>query len=288
MIVRFNIINSIHNFASIESQNQYFYYLLIIVLLGMTYIKFFSIRWGLKKNLSINIIFLISLNILYIVLIFNLFFVDFFNVKYNLQTNIKNIYLYLLVLCLSAFLLKKNQSLTFQYTTLYIFLNLGLFDVCCILCMIAVSSLNITNRKMGNHIHALLPILFYCTTHQLYIFYAEYIEYNINSVVCLKLNNIVDIFKHISTNANNMISIYKNTFVVFDNYKNVFDISIGTYKHVFEKSILIQKNSIVELYSYNLQRLLQPVGLLIQIILFLILCFLSLFLKKKQSVSINI
>ena len=193
-----------------------------------------------------------------------------------------------MVLCLTAFLLKKNQSLTFQYTTLYIFLNLGLFDVCCILCMIIVSSLNVVGRKIGNHIHALLPIFFYCTTHQLYIFYGEYIEYNINSVVCLKLNNIVDIFKYIPTNTNNIISVCKNVFVVFDNHKNGFDFSVGTYKNVFEKDILLQKNSLVELYSYNLQRLLQPVGLLIQIILCLVLYFLLLFLKKKQLVSINI
>ena len=111
IVVRFNIINSIHNFASIESQNQYFYYLLIVVLFGIIFL--IAHLFNMKIFLGVYLIFIILLYILYLVLIFNLLVVDFFNISYNLQTNIKYIYIYILLLCLLLLFLKKNQSIVF-------------------------------------------------------------------------------------------------------------------------------------------------------------------------------
>ena len=171
---------------------------------------------------------------------------------------------------------------------LFVLLDLGFFDICCICCMFTILNININNSRISNYIHVLLPIFIYCTIHQLYIFYEDYIVHEINTIKSLKINNAADVFKNLIVNVNNTITVNKNIFILFDVHKNNFDISSGVFKNIFEKDIFMQKNYIIELYSYNLQKLLQPVGLIIFVLLYIILYILVCFLKHTQVIRLYI
>ena len=82
MAVRFNIINSIHNFINLESQNQYFYYILyalvFFLLLGLSKI-FLKLSFFKKVGISIESMFIYFLFIFYLFFILSL---DFFNLLF--------------------------------------------------------------------------------------------------------------------------------------------------------------------------------------------------------------
>ena len=286
LTVRFNIINSIHNFVSVESQNQYFYYILIAVLIGIIYIKFLLVGNHKKTTLNIYILFIIHICILYIYFLFSLLAVDYFNIKYGLHTNIKHLYIYALLLYLVFFFLKKQHSLVFLGLTLFVFLGLSIFDSCCFLCVLLIISINTFNLKTNNYIHILLPVFFYCTIHQLYLFYFDILNYEVKTIINYKLSNIIDVFLNTTNNTRNTSLTHKNIFIFFDLHKTPFDLSTGLFKNIFEKDISTKNNLISELYSYNLQKLIQPVGLVIQVILCLIINALLYILKKNILIHI--
>ena len=134
IVVRFNIINSIHNFLNIESQNQYFYYILILLLSKLFYLvlqfphdmvlninrlkkpfTLFTNNIFVSKNSHKGVIILnpftfikILFVILYVILLYNIYIIEFFHLNYNIQTSIKSIYFIILGLGISIIILNKK------------------------------------------------------------------------------------------------------------------------------------------------------------------------------------
>ena len=69
MSVRFNIINSIHNFVNLQSQNQYFFYIVTVVL-ALTLIMFESILKTYKSKEVSTLYYLVIVCILYLYIVF--------------------------------------------------------------------------------------------------------------------------------------------------------------------------------------------------------------------------
>jgi hypothetical protein len=258
----------------------------MIVLVGVVYIKLLLVSNHTKPVFGVCILFILNICIMYLFFLFSLLAVDYFNIKYGLHTNIKYLYIYTLLLCLLLFFLKKTQSLTFFGLIIFVCFGLSIFDGCCILCMFLIININVLNLKINNYVHILLPVFFYCTAHQIYLFYSDILNYEVKTIINYKLNNVIDVFINMTNNTRNTFLAHKNVFIAFDLHKSPFDVSTGFFKNIFEKDTFTQKNLISELYSYNLQKLFQPVGLIIQIILYLIINALLYTLQKGIRISI--
>lgn len=108
--VRYNIINSIHNFISVESQNQYYYYIIVVlILLILIFFYILLINRGVLLNFSIINIFLSLLLVFFICFSLNLkFLFGDFNLQINFLKNIKLLYMYILIIYIIIF--QTNQG----------------------------------------------------------------------------------------------------------------------------------------------------------------------------------
>ena len=126
MVVRFNIINSVHNFINLDSQNQYMYYVLPIVIVLNLSILFNMLVCKNKFNVititNIYFYFLFYFFIFYFLVnttIINLLYV--FN---SFNKNIQQIYLYAtMLIIISSITIRKMYNpyifIVIVYTSLY-------------------------------------------------------------------------------------------------------------------------------------------------------------------------
>ena len=74
--------------------------------------------------------------------------------------------------------------------------------------------------------------------------------------------------------------------MVYDVQQNTINNIVGLFNGIFEKNIYTYNNTIVELYNYNFQKLIQPNNNPIMVLLLLILLFLILLITKNIKIQI--
>lgn len=246
LVVKFNLINSIHNFATATIIIQYTIYIKLFIVVGVCCLLF-----GLKKKkLFLNVGGFIVLFLLityitqYCVSIFGVFlFISEKCIKY----------IYYNVVCL-VFL-----------TYMYIYGNirkgvvffLGFF-ICCggfsfidtityiILYILVI--LNVYKRTVGSCIHIYLVYMFFFINHQVYSFLDEGSTHKTlyNYIVFFKENNNIDMVAML--NGINYIYYIQNVVYVPVGSDNQFLGYINT--SIFEKNIFFNKH-MYELYNYT-------------------------------------
>lgn len=298
LVVRFNIINSIHNFISIESQNQYFYYIMLFLLCSIisllvfyrplngdryfskftnaykiNYVvtRFNKVGFSVYSNvLNPKTLFVCSVWIFYLLFLYNVLGANLNFIKYNTQTNTKHILITVLLFTLMWYFVKNTNF--FLGVVLIIMLCLITKSISFVtLCIISplwqklrFLNLNTKFNKLIWKVHfALLFYLLVCMS-QTYIFNTSDNIHKSVSLEELKSNYIIVVQR--STNLHSTIELF------IDSLLNLDSIGGNPSKQVFEKEIKLLLNTFYETYSYNLQNLHQPIGLCILIALAYLLC----------------
>ena len=271
--VRYNIINSVHNFINSESQDQYNYYLYITVIVSIIYvlikpssIKFFNLPTGLR----FYFIFLISLFLfIYLYIVITSFFKIGFIFK-DFYKNI-NIILILTISCLLFFnitysntsntvFISRYYSVLMFNLLLLMFLNFNLLKqtLICILLVylfvlifiIPTKHILYNNNSSNIIIHVCIFLYVYKCMLQKYLFYPEY-----TSIYILNLN--MNLFKCNNTYLFNGSALdYSNISLFIE----VVDSIENFYKTIFEKKLFYNLSiGLIELFNYNYQVLIQPI-----------------------------
>jgi len=293
MSVRFNIINSIHNFVNLQSQNQYFFYIVTVVL-ALTLIMFESILKTYKSKEVSTLYYLVIVCILYLYIVFFYDLVDLSIFEWN---NLKlitmhNLYIYIVVLLLLLYLLKCGTNLNY-YSLLLLCIalnwNTSHLDVTFIVIIyhLIMSNVNFSKNKDARVLHICILTYLYVTFYQIYTFD--------KSVTCfIQRYNYILKSSNQSTLSNSYTvdygsdffnSVGSNIYYIQNIRCNPKPFSNDFFKNVFEKKIYLTNKQISEFYSYNLQELLQLSGLCIYVLLFLMLVsILMFFIRKSQLV----
>lgn len=262
--VRYNVINSIHNFISLESQNQYMYYtttlLFVLVLLCLSKIKNKNV---LFLKFSIKNIFFIFLFLFFLCLLLTLNTLSvFYALNINPLTNIKGIYMWTILLLIVLWCsLKKLDTGSVLVIVLLLVCIGGMLLVDTIFVVAILFTLKkskvVFKKKNLNLLHSMFFFLVLLTVHQIYNFVQLNTHTNITTILPCSLSNI-------------NISLITTTLVSCDKINN-FDLVAGLWKTIFEKFISYGQYTGVlkEIYSYNNQTLLQLYGVCI---FFVLLC----------------
>ena len=280
--VRFNLINSIHNFINNDPQNQYFYYIFIILVLCLLHTciilkkeKYLPVLPYIKFTVTISITFIILLILFIYIYIYFTFLASLLN--FNSNTSIKDLYLYV-VLCAIIILILNNQS-KLEYYILYFIFNININVN--LLCLIFIIFENFSKNKFKQKkiyvklLHNILLIYVYFSLQQIYNFYpCISIPLNYN-LIYFKVNNLSNIYNINCTNSIYFVDSLK---------QNTFDYIFGNFKAIFEKTLLFNKNNLSENYSYNLQVLVQinGINLIVSAFFVMYLTFKLVYLQQKK------
>lgn len=102
LLVRFNIVNSVHNFINIESHNQYLYYIIYIIISTI----FITIYYLLQDNNHPHKIATTLITHFFKILVICFLFICCINIFLKNVVSIQNIYLYITFLYLFFIFLK--------------------------------------------------------------------------------------------------------------------------------------------------------------------------------------
>lgn len=250
--VRFNIINSIHNFVSVETQNQYFYYILACTAIIMC-ILYLSVRLGVfTKYTYISVFFILLLLLLYFFYFINIFFLSLLNFNINVGVNLKNIYVNILFVFIILLYMKLTKSIKNAYIIFFILIGYNYNNVF-IVTLLLVFFMPTTTIKV---VHLTLLVFLFCTLNQLYIFSVVDILYSSYNNVQIKINHLVNITKYMEP----IFNLNKDMYVLYNIHQNVPSSISGVFNSIFEKNLYINSNVVLELYNYNLQKLIEPFG----------------------------
>jgi len=274
--VRFNIINSIHNFINIDSQNQYLYIVFTIIIVFLT--QLIKVLVFINKN-KINMFYFIFILLFYLVYIFNIVVIDWFLLKYNPQTNIKQILVYLSllwVIFINSFLKKQIIFISMCYITLLV--NIKYY------CLYIIPFIYVLQKnKSVVYIHTTVLLFFCLSFYQIYIFNTPVADFYTYSVSSIKVSHNQTTIFECFENAN-----YKNKICVTqDFFKNSFDFNININKNIFEKKLFFSNFNINEFYNFNNQELIQTNNIILCICLLHIYIF-FIYLNKKNIFHIYI
>jgi hypothetical protein len=171
--VRYNIINSIHNFISVESQNQYYYYI-VAMLITFIFLYFYIFINGdfSLKSFSIKNIFISLLLVFFICFLLNLkFLFGGLNLQINFLKNIKIIYMYTIII--SIIVLQTNQKVSVCTLLLVFYKNIFTFFDLFLISIVLYSlkkSKNIFKNTGVKNLHNMLLMSLLASTHQIYNF----------------------------------------------------------------------------------------------------------------------
>lgn len=288
--VRFNIINSIHNFVNLQSQNQYFYYIVVFIV-GLLAITSVCRSSNLVNN---RIKALYSISTFCILYLYMIFFYDLIDLNIFKWSNIKllnmhNLYIYMFVLLLLFYLLQYNINFNvWLFIVIYTICDqfITYIDMSMIIIIFHTTLVSyFSKNKTFKYLHGIIITYLYITLYQIYTFGKNIVYYDQYNNHIIKINNqtilnnsfIADYFNNFFKEASSTIYYIQN---IRDNFK-VFGNDF--FKNIFEKKIYIIDLQLNEFYSYNLQKLLQLNGIFIYASLLLILIILMEVLIKKQQ-----
>lgn len=141
------------------------------------------------------------------------------------------------------------------------------------------------NKKLKT-IHIFCILFFFVTQQQIYIFFLEKLKFGVGNLYTIKTNNITLKTESCLVDFINHNSLKITTNINYDLYNCTFGFLSGLGKNIFEKNIIFINNNLIELYSYNIQKLLQVVGFNIFLFLFIVCILIFLFSKKKKYIYI--
>lgn len=103
MVVRFNIVNSIHNFINLESQNQYMYYIILLIIVMIASILLTPLRNLSTKKIIITTIMFRAFYLFFFILFFiNINTLDTSYFCSSITKNVRYIYLYIIIVAIIA------------------------------------------------------------------------------------------------------------------------------------------------------------------------------------------
>jgi len=255
--IRFNLINSIHNFIDSDLQNQFDCYVLISINVLCIFLIF-------NRNIINN-------NITHTIVFFNIFlYIIYIYYLLILYTYI-NMYLYksvfLLLLCIYVIYCSIQQKKRWCILVLMFLIQfLCVLDL--YLYMFCIHLLCFFRKDISyKYIHVSCILFLFFVNHQISTFSPECLEMGLFKFLNLKVS-----FLHELEFQSNKNFLSKNQTLVEDN-KNYF------YKVIFEKIIFF--NNFLELYNYNSQKLSN----INANVMFICACCISFFLFKKLFFS---
>lgn len=287
--VRFNIINSIHNFINLQSQNQYFYYIIYLVMVMSFYMNITEFNKFNQKN-TLYCIFMIL--ILYFFLLFLLNIVDICLIK-SIQVvlpSTRTAYITITLFTILIYLTKYNPNYSINALILVMILLNNNITYSDIYLIVLVHGLFTSSLFLKNLIvkwsHVLILSYMYITIYQIYIFDESILQLPSYGEIIIKLSNqiVLDGSSSIDYKSNFFRKSDGKIYFVQsyrDNF-NMFDAEF--YKNIFEKKLVILNLQLNEFYSYNLQRLTQLNGLNIFALLALLFVItLNIFFRKNVN-----
>lgn len=292
IVVRFNIINSIHNFINVGSQNQYlliYIYILIIFILKVI-LNLKNLEKPYKLTFLINSSFFLYLTVytFYILFLYNFFLKNFSFLNLNTIFNVKFLYSNIIIIFLLWYFFKKNNQKVFLLLFVVIYYIVGYYTnalfINMILLLVYVYLFYVSGLIKFKidvwKIHATVLTLFYVSTQQIYIYNFIPDIYIFTKIVVWKLNtDIISIYDYTHTIIwNNDLKLLENVFKV-GNF-----LSSANWKPIFEKNLFFFKNNFIELFGYNLQFLIQLSG----IVLYFLIIIPIIFFIKFNKVNILI
>lgn len=290
LFVRFNLINSIHNFLNSESQNQFLFYINYIYALCIITISL-SLRYLNKYNY--NKIYYINKIVMYLVVLFILMYVIIilillFNISYNLRFIYNNIILAILLYIYNNTYIKKIHFF-FTFTTFIIILfkkNIIYIDILAIILVLALYTIfQKFENKISRKIHLLLVISFFLSLYQIYLFNFTGFANETNHLILTKISFVYN---------NIYIHLYHQCYTFYTNIKLdinlLMDIKRNTlfgnelFKSIFEKKVYMNNSNLMELYNYNIQQLNQPINHIIFLTLIALLYYSLTYIRSKSTI----
>lgn len=290
--VRFNIINSVHNFVNVQSQNQFFYYICIFIFILLLKIikSVIMYNYELQKHKLLSVLgksFSLLLLILYIYIFINIFFKNFsffFFLNLSIKSFLQCSLIFILLYYNNNFY--KKTYILYTIIILLFFKNFNYLDFFLIFSIFYfLKNFFKKNFFMKMH-HVFLILFFFFTLHQTYNFETDFLYFNNLNLMLLKSTDFtyIDIFLK-SLN----FDIYLNfTNFFIKNNINVCDLfhlnNSSLFSYIFEKKMFLFKNiNLYEFYNYNFQGLILLNNASIWLIFLMNILFLSFFLKKKSK-----
>jgi len=225
----------------------------------------------------------------YLLFLYNVYLINIINLNYNTQINTKYMFVNILNLALVWYFIKNHQTNNnkLQPTTISSFLLklvttvvLIVFKLNCLIFLLILANifnlLNL-NLRLGRGIygfiskttHTILLIFFISTLYQLYVFdipYLNIVETWINLFKVSGCYLVIELHYLDFLNISNINYLNYELGVNTQNNNNAVEV----FKTIFEKKLLLTKNTLLELYSYNTQLLIQPQSLVIYFTLILV------------------
>lgn len=269
IIVRYNIINSIHNFINNSIQNQYDVFitttLLLLIVVLMVLIFFINnknIVFFFFKNVFLFLFFLLFYNI----------YIDFFNKTKNIILIFGFTFLILLI--------KKNKLFCIiTQTNLFLLYFLKSFSFVFLFVGVTMNKQIIKNTVKYKIKHTVVLLFLFLVLYQNYIFIVECLWFSNQKIQQVKINYLYQTINTTNTNflkQKSFIEDILNTSVLLNSF--------------FEKNITI-KNSL-ELYNFNNQIFLQTNLYVVYCIfiyyIYSLRPFYFYFLNKEHCLHINI
>ena len=162
--------------------------------------------------------------------------------------------------------MRLTKSTNNVYTIFFILLGYNYSNIFIITLLLAVFIPSNTIKV----VHLTLLAFLFCTLNQLYIFNVTDILYSSYNNIQIKINHLVNITKFVEPSIN----LNKDMYVLYNIHQNLPNNTTGVFNNIFEKNLYIGDNVILELYNYNLQKLIEPFGNTILTLLTLILALL--------------
>lgn len=233
MSVRFNLINSIHNFINNDPQNQYFYYVFFILVIMLYNIYKYTKNDGYGKTITyIKLTITANTIFMFLLLLFSYIYIYYiFLFNFNPHINTKDIYIYIAFIMVVLLILSNQRQ--FEFHILHFLFNFNFnFNLLGVFFFIYNGFLKLNIKKQSNLIkliHSMLYVYVYFSTQQIYNFFKKkliFLDYNL---VSFKVNNLINCY-----NTNIINNIYLK-----DNLKqNTTDYTPGNFKPIFEKNLI--------------------------------------------------
>lgn len=267
--VRFNLINSIHNFAVLDSQNQYCYYVYSIVIfccfIFMNYVYYHHYNY-------------ILVNVFLLLCIIPVFLEFFWWLAVPLK--IKNVYLYCMVIVYLVYVLDISCRVIFlillqPYTNNFIF-NFTLFSF-------FKFRFYMDNLIFWLHMSIFLFMVF--TFNQIFLL-KKYFFYNLNQIKVIKLNlsGWLDSIFLLHDVTESSFSDSKHS--IFDYINPCNNFFADQYKNIPERKITFIKNSLLEFSNVDINVFFFPSGFLIPLSLIIFICIYQRFFLLKTFIHV--
>ncbi len=248
--VRYNLINSIHNFLSLDSQNQYLYYIIFFIkslILLLVLMQLHSYLYRRNSFLIYNVFY--SFIFLFLIYYYSNILMYYNNNILNININIKIIYTCILFFSL-LILINNNYNIKLNSFFIFIFMfymNINVIDIFIFIIVLKLFNKNLFKHPHTQYLHVVLILLLLSTFYQIYLFKNGSKNFFDGYITLYKIYS----YGNIINNGTEMLQPLNTINLNFLN---------GFFKSFFIKITTSNFYYLEELYIYNKQLLIQPSG----------------------------